>query len=269
MKINISIDNIKFRQILLFDNPIAKKYYSLVKKLVSKNGLDFDHRRSFYSYKTTNEIKNDLNTAITFINNFLQKELLPTKQKLTQEYFNKIHTVFETLNQGYDDDPILKLIATPDLAESIRDINFCVHQLEHGRIKKQVQIQWNKETTERVALDNEDYYHATDKWEINYVYLGYNEVGKNILDIYHDNLSIDYPGLKNNHFVGPDIVFSTIDRPLFDKKFVKWCSNNSINAFDSKNGIWNYPIGTFKTFCSEDNFGSDSKITAYDFVDKL
>ena len=268
MQIDISIDNIKFRQIFLFDNPIAIKYYSLLKILVNKNGLDFDHLRCFYSYKTTNEIKNDLNNAITFINNFFQKELLPTKQELTQKDFNEIHKVFETLNQSYDDETNLKTIATTDLAESIRDINFCVHQLEHGRIKKQVQIQWNKETTQRVALDDEDYLHATDEWKIDHVYLGYNEVGKNILDLYHDNLPIDYPGLKNNHFVGPDIFFSESNKPLFDDDFLKWCDSHNIDAFDPKNGILNYPIGTFKTLCSLDKFSPDSKITAYDLIDK-
>ena len=268
MQINISIDGIRFTQIFLFDNPIAKKYFSLLKTLIDKNGLDFDHRRCFYSYRTTSEIKDDLNDAVAFINNFFHQELLPTKKNFTQKYFNDLHKGFEKLNKGFDDQTVLKAIASTDLIEKIRDINFCVHQLEHGKSKRKILIQWNKDTTQRVPMDNEDYSHASDKWKLDHVYLGYNEVGKNIFDLYHDNLPIDYPGLKNNHFVGPDIIFSASDQPLFDEDFLKWCDSHNIDAFDPKNGILNYPIGTFETLCSLDKFSPDSKITAYDLIDK-
>ena len=267
MQIDISIDNIKFRKIFLFDNPIANKYFSLLKTLINENGLDFDNRRCFYSYKTDIEIENDLDDAVFLINKFFQKELLPT-DKANQNYFNDMHQGFELLNKGYDDFTLLKAVGPPNLIESIRDVNFCTHKLEHGKTEKVFEIQWNKETTQRVALDENDYLHATHKCQMNHVYLGYNEVGKNILDLYNDDLPIDYPGLKNNHFVGPDMIFFHKEEPLFEDGFLKWCTKHSIDPFEPKNGILNYPIGTFETLCAEQNFSPQSKITAYDLIDK-
>lgn len=268
MHIEISIDNILFRKIFLFDNSIAKKYKTLVQDLIKNNGLDFDNRRSFYTYKSIFEIEKDLDNAIQFINNFFKTKLLPD-DKSDPNFFNILHEKFEILNNGYNEQTVLKMIWTHDLREKIRDLNFCVHQLEHGIEKmNQVNIQWNKETTKRVPLDNNDYTHATDVYKSNYVYLGYNEVGKSILDIYHDNLPIDYPGMKNNHFIGPDIVFCNEDRDLFDNNFTQWCRNNKINPYDKQSGLLNYPIGMFETYCLIENFTSNSKITAFDIVDK-
>ena len=269
MHIDIVIDNNKSIVIDLFDNPFAKKYVKIMHELISKHALDFDNRRCFYSWKTNQQIQEDLDNAIQHINNFFKKDMFNIDVN-DPEYFNRLHIVFERLNQGYDDQTILKTIATSDLLESIRDINFCVHQLEHGRDEnsKEITIQWNKNTIQRVAIGNLDYSYATHTNKKNTVYLGYNEVGKSILDLYHDNLPIDYPGLKNNHFVGPDIIFSESDKPLFDDDFLKWCDSHNIDAFNPKNGILNYPIGTFKTLCSLDKFSPDSKITAYDLIDK-
>ena len=82
------------------------------------------------------------------------------------------------------------------------------------------------------------------------------------------DLPIDYPGLVNNHFVGPDMIFFHKEEPLFEDGFLKWCTKHSIDPFEPKNGILNYPIGTFETLCAEQNFSSQSKITAYDLIDK-
>lgn len=268
MYINITIDNTKNLTIDFYKHSIAKKYLKLIKKLILEHGLDFDHKRCFYSWKTVEEIQKDLDDSINFINNFFNKDMFCTN-KTDPEYFNKLHVGFENLNKGYDDYTILKVVGSTQLKECIKNINYCVHNLEHGaEQKKQLQIQWNKNTTIREPLEKNDYQHAVSYEKKHTVCLAYNEVGKSIQDLFHDGLPVNYSGLKNNHYIGPDLDFQFENTDLFGAEFLQWCNSNNIDPYDPSNGILVYPIGNFKFDFDMDACTSESKITNFEIVDK-
>lgn len=238
-------------------------------ELIDKHGLDFDHKRCFYSWNTNEQIQKDLDSAIKYINNFFNKDMFNTDRS-DPEYFNKLHIGFEKLNQGYDDVTVLEIIGPQQLRESIKDINYCVHHLEYGyELKQELQLQWNKNTITRKPIEKTDYEHATSTNKKHTVYLEYNEVGKSIGDLWHDNLPANYPGLKNNHFVGPDINFVFKDSDLFPQEFLLWCKQKQIDPYDPQNGILNYPIGKFEYNFDMTSITPQSHITKYEIVDNL
>ena len=268
MHINIGIDHNKSLQINLFDNPFVTKYISIMEKLLAKHGNDFDHPRCFYSWKDRGQVQEDLDSAIEYINKFFNRKVIDV-DKQDPEYFNILHECFEKLNNEYDNFTILKAVAPRELIDRIDDINYCVHHLEHEELwDTRLQLQWSKHTIDRIHLEPSDYAHATTENLSDTVYLEYNEVGKSTKDLFQDNLPITYPGLKNNHFVGPDINFNFKTQPLFSSEFLKWCNENVIDPYDANNGLLNYPIGSFTYDFDMADCNPDSKITAFEIVDK-
>ena len=49
---------------------------------------------------------------------------------------------------------------------------------------------------------------------------------------------------------------------------MEWCTNNVIDPYDAKNGLLNYPIGSFTYDFDMADCTPDSKISAFEIVDK-
>lgn len=246
-----SIDGKTDFEIELYNNPVASTWRSLIKESYVGDGLDFDNRRTFYSFKSKNEMQLDLINAIEKINLFFKKEFIKIKKPINwndQNFYNNLHIDFEKLSGSYDNHSRFFHIAPIEIKESIRDLNFCVHRLESKKNNKRIRIQFSKNrNTKRIPLKKEQeklFQFSLKKFE---VYLAYNELGKNYLDLYKDNLPIDYIGMKNNHYIGKDIFISLSNKKnIFNKNFIKWMEKNNKNPYDKTLGIGALPIGNAK-----------------------
>ena len=240
----------------LYDHTVAHKWKNLIESIYVGDGDDIDHIRTFFSLRTRDEIKDMLLDAVTNINTFLKTEFIKIPKHVDwndQELYNTLHMAFEKLSGNFDNPTKLMKIAPMNIKENIRDLNFCVHALEHSSSKSildELTIQWTKKrtTTPRIKLTNEEYkliqFHMTK----NEVYLAYNELGKSYVDLYKDDLPIDYEATLNNHYIGADIKIALTDKEnIFDSGFIDWCKDNNIDPGEKKHGIGLLPIGKVET----------------------
>jgi hypothetical protein len=262
------IDNIPSFTIHFYKNSVADKWQSLVKESYVGDGQDIDHRRSFYHYRNKEDVQKDLIKAIKNINTFLKFNFIKIPDPINwkdKNLYNDLHLYFEKLSGEFDNPTRLFKIATTDIKESIRDLNYCIHNLEHNNIiegNNNIKIQWTKgrEQTKRIKLENNEYKNIQFNKKKFEVYLGYNELGKNFIDIWKDNLPKNYTNLKNNHYIGLDIFISLNDKEnIFDSDFIAWMTNNKIDPYNKKLGIGVLPIGKCEIH-KIDHLTKDSKV---------
>ena len=246
------IDDIPSFRIHFYKTSIADKWQSLVEEAYIGDGKDIDNKRSFYHLQNKTDVRNDLLKAIEQINSFLKFNFINLPKQINwndENLYNELHVYFERLSGEFDNPTKLFKIAPSHIKESIRDLNYCVHALEHNNIdtdEKQLKIQWTKtrEQTKRIKLEENEYDHFQFAKKKNEVYLAYNELGKNYVDLWKDNLSKDYSNLKNNHYIGKDIIISLKDEDtIFEKEFIAWMNSNNIDPYNKKLGIGLAPIG--------------------------
>ena len=239
-------------RINLYDHTVAHKWKDLIDSIYVGDGEDIDHKRTFFALRTQDEIRVMLLDCIININTFLKKEFIKIPEQIDwddQNLYNTLHIAFEKLSGDFDNPTRLMQVAPMDIKENIRDLNYCVHALEHGsleKMKKQLSIQWTKKriTTPRVKLTNKEYELIQFHMVKNEVYLAYNELGKSYIDLYQDNLPADYDATKNNHYIGADITIGLEDKKnIFEIGFIKWATDNKIDPYKRDHGIGLLPIG--------------------------
>ena len=248
------IDGIPSFEINLYDNSVAREWKKLINSIHVGDGEDIDHRRSFYNLSSKEEIKNDLLNAIKKINTFFKKEFIVIPKNIDwndQKIYNDLHIYFEKLSGNFDNPTKLVKIAPTDIKESIRDLNYCVHALENFNDIKQdnIKIQWTKSrtVTPRIPLKEEDYNLIKFERIAKEVYLDYNELGKNYIDLWRDNLDISYNSLKNNHYIGADFFISLKNQKnIFHNDFIQWIKTHNIDPYEKKHGIGLIAIGKAK-----------------------
>tara|TARA_X000000950_G_scaffold277213_1_gene366281 strand:- start:2204 stop:3025 length:822 start_codon:yes stop_codon:yes gene_type:complete len=251
----------------LYDHTVANKWKKLIESIHIGDGEDIDNVRTFFHLRTRDEIKKILLNAINNINSFLKKEFIVIPKNINwqdQELYNNWHMAFEKLAGEYDNPTKLLKISPTNIQENIRDLNFCVHALEHttdDSVLELLPIQWTKKRkqTPRIKLTKEEYnliqFHMTK----NEVYLAYNEVGKSYIDLWRDELPFDYSATKNNHYIGPDInIALTSNENVFPSGFINWCKSNSIDPYEKTHGIGLIPIGKIESINIE-HLTKDSK----------
>ena len=262
--IQITIDNTHITTIECFDTPIGIKYPKLLQKLIKQNGLQIDHKESFDNYMTEQQIKNIMLDAFTTLNKFFKKTIIDINkiEWNSQTWRNKLHTVFEKLNGEYDSPSKFMVIAPKDIKEAVRIVNRGVHLLELQPTKQEYSFFWNKNYITREPMTDEDYECTEFVYKPGTAYLSYNEVGKDLRDLYEDNLSIEYPRLKNNHYIGPDMEFNfTRSDSVFESNFYQWMVENRLDPHDKKLGIGKFPVGHYSQNFTNDQLDYDSKIT--------
>jgi hypothetical protein len=248
------IDGIPSFEIKLYDNSVASEWKKLIHSIHVGDGEDIDNRRSFYNLSTKNEIKFDLLNAIKKINTFLKKEIIVIPKNINwddQKIYNDLHVYFEKLSGNFDNPTKLIKIAPNDIKEAIRDLNYCVHALESFDYKTEnvINIQWTKSrtTTPRIPLNQEDYNLIKFERISEEVYLSYNELGKNYIDLWKDNLPINYNTLKNNHYIGADFFISLKNQKnIFHNDFIQWMKSHTLDPYEKKHGIGLIAIGKAK-----------------------
>ena len=259
-------------RVALYDHTVAHKWKNLIESIYVGDGEDIDHVRSFFNLRTRDEIKVMLLHAVKNINTFLKTEFIKIPKHTNwndQDLYNTLHMAFEKLSGDFDNPTKLMKIAPMNIKENIRDLNFCVHKLEHGSIEHssskstldELPIQWTKKrtTTPRIKLTEEEHNLFQFNKTKNEVYLSYNELGKSYVDLYKDNLPIDYGATKNNHYIGADINIALTDKEnIFESGFIDWCKDNNIDPGEKKHGIGLLPIGKVETINTE-HLTKDSK----------
>ena len=247
------IDGIPAFRIDLYNHSVAHKWKELISEIYVGDGEDIDHIRTFFPLRSITEIKEMLIDAVESINAFLKKEYIVLPDVIDwndQEIFNTLHVAFEKLSGDHDNPTKLMKIAPMHIKEKIRDLNYCIHGLEHDgkqeTNKTLLNIQWTKkrERTKRIKLKDAEYEHIQFNQNKNEVYLAYNELGKNYIDLWRDDLPIDYEASKNNHYIGADIIVSLEDKEnIFENGFTSWCKENNVDPYNRKHGIGLLPIG--------------------------
>ena len=248
------IDGVPSFEINLYDNSVAREWKKLIKSIHVGDGKDIDNRRSFYNLRNKDEIKNDLLNAIKKINFFLKKEFIVIPREIDwddQKIYNDLHVYFEKLSGDFDNPTKLIKIAPDDIKEAIRDLNYCVHALENFNDTKQdnIKIQWTKsrKLTSRIPLEENEYDLIKFDKSSEEVYLDYNELGKNYIDLWKDGLNIDYSSLKNNHFIGADFFISLKkQKNIFHNDFIQWMKRHKLDPYEKRHGIGLIAIGTAK-----------------------
>jgi hypothetical protein len=248
------IDDVPSFEINLYDNSVAREWKKLINSIHVGDGEDIDHRRSFYNLNSKEEIKNDLLNAIEKINTFFKKEFIVIPKNIDwndQKIYNDLHIYFEKLSGNFNNPTKLIKIAPKNIKESIRDLNYCVHALENFSDIKQdnIKIQWTKSriVTPRIPLKEEEYNLIKFERIAKEVYLDYNELGKNYIDLWRDNLDISYNSLKNNHYIGADFFISLKNQKnIFHDDFIQWIKTHNIDPYEKKHGIGLIAIGKAK-----------------------
>jgi len=251
----------------LYDHTVASKWKNLIESIYVGDGEDIDHVRTFFNLRTKEEIKDILLDSITNINTFLKTEFIKIPKQVNwndHNLYNTLHIAFEQLSGDFDNPTKLMKIAPMNIKENIRDLNYCVHALEHSSSKSTLDglpMQWTKKrtTTPRIKLTEEEHNLFQFNRTKNEVYLAYNELGKSYVDLWKDNLPFKYPATKNNHYIGPDIVISFTDKEnIFEQNFIDWCKDHDIDPLEKKHGIGMLPVGKIEIINME-HLTKDSK----------
>ena len=254
-------------RINLYDHTVAHKWKNLIESIYVGDGEDIDHMRTFFNLRTRDEIKDMLLDAVKNINTFLKTEFIKTPKQINwndQDLYNTLHMAFEKLSGDFDNPTKLMKIAPMNIKENIRDLNYCVHALEHSSSEgtlDQLPIQWTKKriTTPRIKLTEKEHSLFQFNQTKNEVYLAYNELGKSYVDLCNDNLPFDYDATKNNHYIGADIDIALKDKKnIFESNFIDWCKDNDIDPLEKKHGIGMLPIGKIEIINME-HLTKDSK----------
>lgn len=228
--------------IILNDNDFVRKWVDELRWCL--DNCPFDQLEIFSNFKTADELFISINESCTVINSYIN-EFIVTNDHCTQEYLNYLHEKFEQLSGGFNTPTRLFSLANKELKTAIRNLNLYIHKLEQINDNIHLcQIAFDKDTCRRHKLDSIDYKHFEFKVPAGTVYLHYNELGKNLVDIYKDGLSIDYPGLKNLHYYSGNIAITFTDVNLFeDNLFSDWLTTNNIDPYDKSLGHGKLPLG--------------------------
>jgi hypothetical protein len=231
--------------ITIYDNSFTRKW---VKELSwCLDNCDFNQNEAFASNISLKNAEEILTQSCITINKYLKNFIEVRNDILNQpqEYFNYLHSKFELLSGNYGKPTRLFTIANQELKDAIRKLNFFVHRVE---TKKQpvpkLYISFNKDQYRRQPFEQADYDFFKFEFLAGTLYLHYVELGKEFIDLYEDNLSLDYTGFKNLHYYSGEASIMTSDYNAFeDEKFKEWLLNQGIDPYDKKLGHGKIPLG--------------------------
>ena len=231
--------------ITLYDNLFTHKWVNELSWCL--DNCDFNQIEAFASFIPLNEAEQILIQSCRTINKYL-KNFIEIRDNIIdqpQEYFNYLHRKFESLSGNFDKPTRLFVIANQELRNAIRNLNFFVHRVE---TKKQptsrLYISFNKNQYRRWPFEKDDYDFSKFEFPAGTLFLHYAELGKEFIDLYNDNLSLDYIGFKNLHYYSGEASIATENYNTFkDKKFKEWLINQGIDPYDKKLGHGKIPLG--------------------------
>jgi hypothetical protein len=241
--------------ITLNDNNFTRKWVDELRWCVSH--CEFNQLEAFASLIPLIDSATILKESCVTINQYL-KNFIEIKDELLdqpQEYFNYLHSIFEKLSGEYTNPTRLFSIAPSELKEAIRRLNFFVHRVEtKENSTPQLYISFNKQQYRRMPLGQEDYEYFQFNFPKGTLYLHYVELGKEFIDLYEDNLSINYAGFKNLHYYSGEASLTFVDYNAFTNKgYLEWLQSNGIDPYNKLLGHGKIPLGTVDNLTDAEN----------------
>ena len=217
----------------LIDNKFTNKWLDELSWCLEN--CEFDHNECFVDFLSVEKRQQKLLECIEIINNYLKKiykrNFIDVPKEIDwfdQEFFNYLHLKFESLSGNYGDQTKLFQVAPEHVKQAIRDLNFFVHALETGEdkinfVESIFKIAFHKNQYRRFPLELEDYFYFSHDRETNGLYLSYVELGKTLIEIYEENLPLDYKNLKNLHFYSGECFLHLDENKGLSENFIDFC----------------------------------------------
>lgn len=231
--------------ISLYDNSFTRKWVNELSWCL--DNCDFNQLEAFASNISLIDAGQILTQSCITINKYL-KNFIEVRNNIVnqpQDYFNYLHSKFELLSGNFGKPTRLFTVANQELKDAIRNLNFFVHRVE---TKKQpvprLYVSFNKDQYRRQALEQDDYDFFEFEFLAGTLFLHYVELGKEFIDLYEDNLALDYSGFKNLHYYSGEASIMTSDYNAFkDEKFKKWLVDQGVDPYNKKLGHGKIPLG--------------------------
>jgi hypothetical protein len=232
-------------EITLNDNSFTQKWVEELRWCLSNTTVN--QTESFISQYTLDEATEILRHSCETINKYLKNfiEVKPDIKNQPQEYFNYLHIKFEQLSGKWGERSRLFTIANQELKDAIRHLNLFVHRVESKiDIPLAFHIKFDKDQFRRHELSADDYEFFEFGFPAGTLYLHYAEIGKEFIDLYEDNLPLDYPAFTNQHHYSGEssLLFVNYDA-FFDAGYLKWLHDHAINPYNKVLGHGKIPLG--------------------------
>ena len=231
--------------IALYDNSFTRKWVDELSWCL--DNCEFNQSEAFSSFSTLAESAEILTQSCITINKYL-KNFIEVRKDIVdqpQDYFNYLHNKFELLSGNFGKPTKLFTMANRELKNAIRNLNLFVHRIETKRQSiPRFYISFNKDQYRRWPFEHTDYDFFEFKFPAGTLFLHYAEVGKDFIDLYSDNLPLDYAGYKNLHYYSGEALIAEQDYDLFkDEKFKEWLIKQGIDPYDKTLGHGKIPLG--------------------------
>lgn len=232
-------------EIALYENSFTRKWVKEFQWCL--DNCEINQREAFAGFDTLEHSAELLVESCKIINTYLKNFIDIRENILTQpqEYFNYLHSIFERLSGGYGKTTRLFAVANQELKDAIRNLNYYVHRIEsRQKVLPLFYLSFNKDQYRRIKLSPEDYDFFEFKFPAGTLFLHYAELGKEFIDLYEDNLNLDYSGFSNLHYYSGEASLAFLDYDVFsDIGYLEWLKNNNIDPYDKKLGHGKVPLG--------------------------
>ena len=252
--------------ITLYDNSFTRKWVEELRWCLLHS--TFNQTESFMMHFTLDESEKILVDSCEVINKYLKNfiEIKPHIKDQSQDYFNYLHTKFEQLSGKWDERSRLTTIAGQEFIDAVRYLNLFVHRIE-GKLDEPdgFHIKFTKEIFRRQKLDDTDYDFFEFGFPAGTIYLHYAEIGKDFVDLYQDNLPVNYGAFTNQHHYTGEFSITFLDYNVFaDIKYLEWLQSHGIEPYNKTLGHGKIPLGIVDHL--EDAI---SKINKYRHIDSI
>lgn len=249
--ISIDLNNAQSIEIELYQNDFVTRWLNLFEQTITSS--EVNQLEAFAENISDDEARSRLEQAVKTINQWFGKPIIAWPDTVNwsdQEWFNTLHIHFERLSGTWDQPTKLFVLAPPEIKACIRDLNFYIHHLETRAVdsKKWLYVSFNKDTYSRKSFEEDDYQLFTHVIQSGEAYIHYAELGKNYIDLYKDNLPVDYQGLKNLHYYSAEIGINLSEASwrLYPEGFDRWAKDKCIDLSDKRLGLGSIAIGRVK-----------------------
>jgi len=185
----------------LYAKPISDKYFFSIKEMEERNVPLIDRDRFYHfpgCYKNKKWVEENINLCIRLINEF-KADAIPHKVEgeICQDLLNKLHHYFELYRGSILKPGKFYLSAPENVQKALNDFNLLIHRYESLIFMEEI---WRKyqvtcpqgvfcyETDKRIRkpMSDEDFSEFTYDNVFGSIILNYCELGKPILDAFHD-----------------------------------------------------------------------------------
>lgn len=263
LKVVLGTNNETSFSIALNNNPFVRKWVQELQWCLAN--CDFEQQEVFSGLMSLEQSAEVLSKSCITINQYI-KNFIDIRENLLdqdQEYFNYLHLKFEQLSGKFGKPTRLFAVANSELKTAIRNLNFFIHRIENEKKSNPTMyISFNKDQYRRWSLIDEDYGYFEFAIPAGTLYVHYVELGKEFLDLYQDNLQLDYDNFQNLHYYSGEASICFKDYNCFeDQNYLNWLQHHNIDPYNKKLGHGKLVLG--KVDNPPDAF---AKINQYQYI---